>query len=315
MKLFKKKNKDEEINEAQAAGTELAETVEEQAGEPAEKKPRDLKFALIRCAAALIIAAAALYLTSFAAVSLIKGPADSVTIQNEENGAFIKKEIIAVLGNYAPEGESGYYAVVPMSGELVTVNFTGRYQESVDEIIKETSDYVSGALSQLDKYVIVQGTVAELDEEQSALLRAWFDENRDEMVANYVISDAFSADDYLSEKVLLVDTVDGVNQTLVMALSALALLLVLYVIAELVLMALGFYKESKPKDEAAAEAAAAQGEGLQSSIAAALDAEEAAVRAKLSETEAETAGEGAGGDGMLKTPIKKAEPEAGEEGE
>ena len=299
MKLFKKKAKDEEINETEDQAAAAGSTADNIAEEPKEKKPHDLKFALIRCAGALVVAAALLFATGFSAISLVRGPAESVSVQDEENGAFVKKEIIAILANYAPEGEKGYYAVVPMNGALVTVNFTGRYQESVDEIMSETAKFVGGTISALDKYVVVQGTVSQLSEEQSTAMYEWFAANKDAMVANNVISDAYDAADYLSEKVLLVDTVNGMNQTLVMALSALALLLVLYVIAELVLMALGFYKSEKPAEETHSDDI---GE-LRSPIAAALDAEEAAAKAET----------GATGSGMMTTPIKHEAPDSEED--
>ena len=219
---------------------------------------------------------------------------ETVAVQDEENGAFVKKEVIAILADYAPEGEKGSYAVSPMNGKLVTINFTGRYQDSVDEIMNETAKLISGGISQLDKYTIVQGTVAELSEEQSTMLYDWFNANKEAMVANHVIADSYDAADYLSEKVLLVDTVDGRSQTMVMALSALAVLLLLYVIAELVLMALGFYKAEKTEEEIQSDDVGV----LSSPVTAALEAEEAAARAEAA----------AAGDGMMKTPIKREAP-------
>ena len=268
MKLFKKKAKDEEIEENE---TELEEKPlipsddEEPASEPKEKKPRDLKFALIRCGAALIIAAALLLGTRFSAVDLFRGPAATVSVQDEEDGAFVKKEVIVVLANYASEDSGDIFAVVPMNGKLVTVNFTGRYQDSVTEIMDQTAQFIAGAIPQLDEYVIVQGTVGTLSEEQSTMLYDWFNSNKAALVQNHVISDAYDAADYLSEKVLFADTVNGMNQTLVLALSGLALLMVLYIIAELVLMALGFYKQPKTEAEESGESEE-QEENLESAV-------------------------------------------------
>lgn len=275
MELFKKKAKTEEINENEDIQT--TEVTEEDGGEALEEilgednaptPHKDLRLALVRCGAALFAAAIMLLATGFSAINLIKGPVESVSIQEEENGAFVKKEVIAILDNYAPEGSKAIFAVVPMNGALVTIDFSRRYSDSVSTIMDETDKLVAGELAALDKYVVVQGTVSELSDEQSKQLYDWFDANRDEMVEKNVISADYSAVDYLSEKVLLVDTVNGRSQTLVMVLSGLATLLVLYVVAELVLMALGFYKPKKEKNEDDAGEAETAGdfEGLQDTM-------------------------------------------------
>ncbi len=279
MALFRKKAKTEEINENEE--TQTTEITEEDGGQDLEDSleentdptPRkDLRLALVRCGVALFVAAVMLLATGFSAINLIKGPVESVSIQDEENGAFVKKEVIAILDNYAPGGSKAIFAVVPMNGALVTVDFSMRYSNSVSTIMDETDKLVAGELTILDKYVVVQGTVSELSEGQSKLMYDWFDANRDDMVEKNVISADYSAVDYLSDKVLLVDTIDGRSQTLVMVLSGLATLLVLYVIAELVLMALGFYKqkeeknEEEPRENTAGEAETAESlEELQSS--------------------------------------------------
>lgn len=288
MKLFKK-NKDNETNEAETAESGLTKdigtgTETEESGEPKKANFRSLKFALICCAGALVVAAALLYATRFAAVDIIKGAAEAASIQNEENGSFIKYRAFYILDNYADEDSGKLYAVVPDVNQMVTINFSKRYEESVKALMEETEQQVlSGSYAQ-DKYVIAQGTVAELSEEQSTEMYEWFTENKESLIANHVISDAYDAADYLSDKVLLVDTVGGMNQTLVLVLSGLAVLLVLYVIAELVLMALGFYKEPKPEQDENAESASPE-EGTQS---APVSGEPTAAKTDTAETEAAT---------------------------
>lgn len=293
MKLFKK-NKDNEINEAETAESGLTEdigagTETEESGEPKKANFRSLKFALICCAGALVVAAALLYATRFAAVDIIKGAAEVASIQNEETGSFIKYRAFYILDNYADEDSGKLYAVVPDVNQMVTINFSKRYEESVKALMEETEQQVlSGSYAQ-DKYVIAQGTVAELSEEQSTEMYEWFTENKESLIANHVISDAYDAADYLSDKVLLVDTVGGMNQTLVLVLSGLAVLLVLYVIAELVLMALGFYKEPKPEQDETSAGESAEGASPEESTQSAPASEEpTAAKTDTAETEAAT---------------------------
>ena len=254
MKLFKKKNSaaeeqtEEKLDGASRSNEALEENDAAAVSEEADKEAtkRDLRFALIRCAAALILAAVLLLVSGFSIVDLAGGPVEYQAFEEAESGSFVKCEISAIIGLY---GENEELALVPGGRQYVTVRFTGRYDESVRAVVEETEGFLAGNIYPLDKYVVVQGTVETLDEEQSALLKEWLELNREALISKGVASETIDMENYVSDKVLLVDTVNGKSQTLVFILTGAAALLVLYIIAEFIMMTLGLYKNTKEKPE------------------------------------------------------------------
>lgn len=242
MKLFKKKNSaaeeqtEEKLDGASRSNEALEENDAAAVSEEADKEAtkRDLRFALIRCAAALILAAVLLLVSGFSIVDLAGGPVEYQAFEEAEPGSFVKCEISAIIGLY---GENEELALVPGGRQYVTVRFTGRYDESVRAVVEETEGFLAGNIYPLDKYVVVQGTVETLDEEQSALLKEWLELNREALISKGVASETIDMENYVSDKVLLVDTVNGKSQTLVFILTGAAALLVLYIIAEFIMMA------------------------------------------------------------------------------
>lgn len=254
MKLFKKKNSaaeeqtEEKLDGASRSNEALEENDAAAVSEETDKEAtkRDLRFALIRCAAALILAAVLLLVSGFSIVDLAGGPVEYQAFEEAEPGSFVKCEISAIIGLY---GENEELALVPGGRQYVTVRFTGRYDESVRAVVEETEGFLAGNIYPLDKYVVVQGTVETLDEEQSALLKEWLELNREALISKGVASETIDMENYVSDKVLLVDTVNGKSQTLVFILTGAAALLVLYIIAEFIMMALGLYKNKEEKPE------------------------------------------------------------------
>lgn len=212
---------------------------------------KKLTFALIRCVAALVIAAILLAATGFSVVSLLRGPVESPAIQDEEQGAFVYRDVNIIIGFYADDANgdkvTGRYGLVPMNGKLATVRFTGRYLENAGKICDNTYDYFNGKTQALNEYVVVQGTVDTLTEDQSALMYDWFGLNKDQLVEIGFIGDTDDYAQYLSDEVLLVDTVQGYDQRIVIILSSIAGALLLYMLAEMVLMACGVYKPKRKK--------------------------------------------------------------------
>ncbi|MEG0036411.1 MAG: DUF6709 family protein, partial [Oscillospiraceae bacterium] len=260
-----------------------------------EKKQPNKKFrnALLRVLAAFLVATALLAITGFAVIDLLKGAKEVDTVQDEAKGTFVKRDIYAILGFYgedatAPGEVTGRYALVPMGENFVTVHFTQRYLDSADAICNETTSYVNGELQMLDKYVVVQGEVASLDEKTSGLMYEWFELNRAQLVATGVIADTNDAARYLSDTVLEVDTINGMSQTLALILTGLAALLLLYVIFEFVLMAIGHYL-IEPETTAQIEEAVDEDDGeiteISSDSATSSDAEKNGVT--LTENDAE----------------------------
>lgn len=220
--------------------------------------------ALIRCIAALLLAVILLWATGFSIVTMLRGPVESADIQAEEQGAFVYRDINFILGFYADDYSKGEnppenYAMVPMGGKFVSVLFTDRYMESAQALCENTYGYINGS-TEPNKYVTVQGTVDMLTEAESKNMYDWFDLNKDQMVEIGLIRDTDDASEYLSDYVLLVDTVNGRGQNQVIALSVIAALLLVYMLVEMVLMARGVYL---PKEARAGSSEEAETESVE----------------------------------------------------
>lgn len=202
--------------------------------------------AIIRLAAAVVLSALLLAICSFAPIKLVSGAKETEAIQNNEYGDFVYRDIYAILGFYADDknfdGEvTGRYAVVPMNGELVTVHFTRRYLDSADAVCDATYDFINGNRETLDVYCAVEGTVAELDNDASGLMYDWFALNYDQLVEMNMIAETDDYADYVTDYVLLVDTVDGRSTAYVTTIGIISAALLAYAIVELTLILSGFY--------------------------------------------------------------------------
>lgn len=240
MKLFKSKNKNEENPDLEEEGQGR-----EKLNEEADEKPESVKNAekrintLLRCLGGLVLAAVFIFLSGLAVFDMLEGPRETDIIQDEETGSFVKRDIFAIVGTYG-EAEADYgKSVVPIGSQFVTVKFTGRYEKSAKEIARQTAEYIDGLLPSLDLYAVVQGTVQELTGEQYAEFGLWFSENEEALIEKGMIVNVEDPSAYLSDKVLLVDTVNGKSQNLVIATTILAVLCFAYVLAELLILALG----------------------------------------------------------------------------
>lgn len=219
-----------------------------------------LKSAIIRMAAALVAAAIMLAITGFAPITLLKGPEETEAIQSNELGDFVCRDIYVILGFYANDKNksdetTGRYAAVPMNGKLVSVYFTERYLKSAGAVCDNTYDFVNGKAEKLDKYVVVEGTVEKIGEDASALMYDWFGTNKDQLVEIKMIADTDDYSDYLSDYLLVVDTVKSHSETYVYVTGIIAAMLLLYAIVEIVLMSIGFYLP-KPEKELCCECVA-----------------------------------------------------------
>ena len=265
--------------------TSNEEILEATIGAPESKKK--LHKALIRVGAAFLAALVLLAVTKLSIVDLIKGAKASDSVQDEEIGTFVKRDVFAILGfidakaddstdadeeasdtdvttdastteSLTPaDSTSGEYALVPMGGKFVTVHFTKRYLESAYAIEAQTYSYINGSVSTLDSYVTVEGTTKTISEDLSTQMYDWFALNKDWMVQAGVISDTDDNATYLSDVVFEVDTVNGQSEVLVYVLTGLAAVCALYILVELILMATGFYlngpKKKKTKEDSAEE--------------------------------------------------------------
>lgn len=257
-----------------------AETAEETpaGGEaPAKKKNLRLRSALVRTGAALLAAVVLLAVSKFSIIDLLKGAKESDSVQDEELGTFVTRDVFAIVGFYdevSDDSAQGEYGLVPMGGKFVTVHFSKRYLESAAAVETATYDYINGSSTSLDEYFVVEGTTETLSDEMSTKMYEWFDLNKDWMVEAGVIADTDDDATYLSDVVLEVDTVNSMSETLVLVLTGLAAALLLYMIVEFVLMAVGFYlgepkkKKAEKSDDGAEAEPEASCDGTEAEVTA-----------------------------------------------
>lgn len=230
----------------------VSETQAETAPESSPKKISEgLRKALIRCAVALAAAIVLLAATRFSVFEIMKGPKELQSIESEEAGAFIKRDIYAIIGYSEDEksGEStvGEYAVVPINSKFVVVHLPRRYLDDADTVLSETKAYIEGGSAGLDKYFAVDGTTEKLTDAQSKALNDWFTSNKDWLVQTHVIGSTGDAATYLSDSIIEVDRINGMSQIAVIVLSSIAGLLLAYIVLELILMACGHYLGDRKK--------------------------------------------------------------------
>lgn len=248
------------------ADTSAAETGAADA--PLPKISEGLKKALIRCGIALVVVIALLAATHFSIAAIIRGPANTSSISSEKEGAFVRRDIYAIVG-YSDSDKSGetvvgQYAVVPMDGKFVVVHLPRRFLSSADAVLEETNNYIADSSSAtLDKYFVVDGTVAKLSDAEQKKLAAWYTSNKDALVKNHVIDETADESAYLSDITLEVDRIDGMSEITVIVLSGIAGVFLLYIIVELILMASGFYLDERAK------ARLAEADGLLAKMSAA----------------------------------------------
>jgi hypothetical protein len=124
---------------------------------------------------------------------------------------------------------------------LLQVHFTRRYLDSADAVCDATYDFINGNRETLDVYCAVEGTVAELDNDASGLMYDWFALNYDQLVEMNMIAETDDYADYVTDYVLLVDTVDGRSTAYVTTIGIISAALLAYAIVELTLILSGFY--------------------------------------------------------------------------
>ena len=268
---------------ASPTGTDAAET---SAGAPQPKLSAGLKKALVRCGVALVIVIALLAATHFSIAAIIRGPANTSSISNEKEGAFIRRDIYAIVGysdtDKSGETAVGQYAVVPMDGKFVTVHLPRRFLSSADAVLEETKNYIADSSSAtLDKYFVVDGTVGKLSDAEKKKLSDWYASNKASLVQEHVIDETADETTYLSDTVLEVDQIDGMSEITVIVLSGIAGVFLVYLIVELILMACGFYLDDRIKarlakaDGVLAEMAAAASDDADTDTSADTDADTA----------------------------------------
>lgn len=226
--------------------------------------PVRAKKAWIRLIAAVVAAVILLAVSNFGIFKMLGKPGslmtnELVTVDPEGSGEaesagtgaqpgdFVEHEVYLILKNFA-EGTRGdqvveRYGVVPVNGKLVAFSFPQRWLDSEKAIVDATQDLLNGVATQIDKYIIVRGTVQPLSESVAEQLYSWFGENQEWLEQGGLVPQTDDAGQVLADYVVRVDRVGSMPMALVVALTAAAGLCLLYALYELIRILVGGYAE------------------------------------------------------------------------
>lgn len=207
-------------------------------------------FAFLRAALAVVLAVAVVIVSGFAFVYQCKGPTavqDGAQLAEERYVSTDVKWIMDVCGEEVnSEGKTlYYYAVAPVGNRFVLLRFGANMLDDLTALEKSTMDYLTGTSMAMDIHLPVRGMTEKAQPGAYSLLSEWFNGNIEWMNLAGVVGENPSAAEYLANEVILVDQVGSMHYLASLGLSLLAALLVLYAVIELLLVASGFYKDSK----------------------------------------------------------------------
>ena len=213
--------------------------------------------ALAAVLAALLVALLLLAVTGFAFIDVLKGPVDVNSASELEEGSYISMDIAMSIDVFAEEfvpssGKViGRYIVVPMEEKLVAVFLPERYFESEEVIRNLTSEYLmAGRAHSLKNYILVTGTVQNLSDKEKTIMYDWAERNGGWIGSLGIVEQTEYFADNLSEYVIRVDYIGNMGDIRVYILSALAWLLLLFVVFMVTLFPLGIFNK-KPEAETA----------------------------------------------------------------
>lgn len=187
-------------------------------------KKRVVLVSVLLLAAALLLA-----FSRLGGFKLIAGPLEPGKIEEKNEGGYYKFEISRIYAIFA-EGESqnekaaARYAVVPYDGRLLAIRFPERYFDSVDEIISGSGGCLGGGNTE-GKYIVVYGSLQNCREDLLSLMNTWIEKNKKALYSLELIEDSSDMEKIRYSKMLLVDTVNGVDETFAAVASIAALLL------------------------------------------------------------------------------------------
>lgn len=207
-------------------------------------------FAFLRAALAVVLAVAVVAVSGFACVYQCKGPTavqDGAQLADERYVSADVKWIMDVCGEEVNSAGKTlyYYAVAPVGNRFVLLRFGANMLDDLTALEKSTMDYLTGTSMAMDIHLPVRGMVEKAQPGAYSLLSEWFNNNIEWMNLAGVVGENPSASEYLANEVILVDQVGAMHYLASLGLTVLAALLVLYAVVELLLVASGFYKDSK----------------------------------------------------------------------
>ena len=215
------------------------------------KKRKNL--AILRGAAAVVIAVVLLAATGFGALRLLAGPTPVTQGAELQNGAYVSADLTYVMDVIGVEyGSAGtaraYHAVAPVGDQFVMIRFPASDSENMMTLEEATDAYLQGRDPSLPFRLGISGAARHLDEDAAALLAQWFSDNAGWMSQAGVIAAIDNYGDYLSGVMIDTTGIGGVSVTAAVTAAVLAGLFLVYAVVEFVLVGTGFYTKPRGKE-------------------------------------------------------------------
>lgn len=216
-----------------------------------KEKNMGLIFAAVRAALALVLAFVLVLVSGFAFVYQLGGATavtDGAQLEGKRYVSADVKWVMDVVGTETSKATGKtlyYYVVAPIGNRFALLRVDAGQLEDVKALKEETTALLVGESKAMTIHLPVSGMVAPAEQGAFSLLSSWFNKNIGWMTIAGVVGADPSAADYLVDECILVDQVGARSEGVSALLSIGALLCVLYAAVELVLMAVGHYRQSR----------------------------------------------------------------------
>lgn len=205
-------------------------------------------FALIRAAAAVAAAVILLACSGFAFVDLLGSPQAVDDGSQLSDGDYVQADLAYIMDICGVEKtESGkevaYYAIAPIGNEFVVIRFPASEYDSVLVLKGDTLNFLKGQSDSMSFHILVTGKTVETPVSVDRLLTQWFSENAEWMSQSGVIGAVEDYSQYLCAYTIEADRAGSVSYGAAVAMSVIALILVVYAVVELVCILAGVYNK------------------------------------------------------------------------
>lgn len=211
-------------------------------------------FSAARILAALIAAVILLASSGFAFADLIRGPAAVTEGGQLSEGAYVTADISFLMDICGAERKQdsaeavAYFAIAPIGDKFVVLRFPADKYDNIAELESQTRSYLRGELSSPDFRLAVTGTSVSAPEEVSQLLAQWFADNGTWMSQSGLIAAVEDYNTYLCGQMIDTTLVGSVGNTAAAVLTILALILLLYAAAEIVILCVRAARKTGGRD-------------------------------------------------------------------
>lgn len=220
-----------------------------------KKENLKLKAALARGLITLLAALVLLVLTNYAAITILMGPQNVVSLDEDSLGSYVALNVDTIADFYAEaynirsDETTGWYAVIPFDGQFLTILLPERYFESASTVYSQWNYLIQGPNEEKTQYFQVNGTVDTLTAQEDGRMGDWFNAHSPELLGRGYVNSLTHADN-LSPYIIKVDKIGGLPEMAAYILSGAAALLILHTAVVFLLAALGRYTRKDKKQPA-----------------------------------------------------------------